>query len=78
MNKYKKKSIIDRLYKSDNGKRLKVHFEDNNQIYLPMFIETKINSNQQRFIDIHDSIKGMNKEQMIIYLKKYWMRKSDI
>lgn len=73
-----KKSIIDSLYKSDYGKRLKVHFEDNDPRYLPIFIKTRLNTNEQTYIDIHDSIKGMNEKEAKEYFIKYMTRKSDL
>ncbi|WP_125720229.1 hypothetical protein [Flavobacterium ustbae] len=72
-----KKSIIDSLYKSDKKKRLNIHFDDYKHHVIPIFIESRIDTKEQRLVDICDSIKSMNKEESVIYLKKYLMTKQE-
>jgi hypothetical protein len=64
------KSIIDSLYKDTNNKRFNVNFKS--ELLIRKSIRAKINNEEQEivYLNFYDSIKGMNKEENIKYLRK--------
>lgn len=72
------KKIIDSLYKSDQNKRFNIYFYDNRNLGMPMFIETRFNCNEQIYIDVYDTIKNMNREQMEKYYKTNFTKRIDL
>ena len=63
------KSIIDSLYKATNNKRFNINFKS--ELLIRKSIRAKINNEEQEMIyqNFYDSIKDMNKEEKIKYLK---------
>ncbi|SEA72663.1 hypothetical protein [Bizionia paragorgiae] len=64
------KSITDSLYKATNNKRFNVNFKS--ELLIRKSIRAKINNEEQEmiYLNFYDSIKGMNKEEKIKYLRK--------
>ncbi|AWK06588.1 hypothetical protein HYN56_21090 [Flavobacterium crocinum] len=72
------KKIIDSLYKTDENKRFNIYFYDNRNLGMPMFIETRFNSAEQIYIDVFDTIKNMNREQMEKYYRTNFTKRIDL
>ncbi|MCP2028466.1 hypothetical protein L1276_003636 [Flavobacterium sp. HSC-32F16] len=72
------KKIIDSLYKADKNKRFNIYFYDNRNLGMPMFIETRFNSDEQIYIDVFDTIKNMNRKQMEKYYKTNLKKRIDL
>lgn len=70
--------IIDSLYKADENKRFNIYFYDNRNLGMPMFIETRFNSTEQIYIDVFDTIKNMNREQMEKYYRTNFTKRIDL
>ncbi len=64
------KHIIDSLYKATNNKRFNVNFKS--EMLIRKSIRAKINNEEQEmiYLNFYDSIKGMNKDEKIKYLRE--------
>lgn len=64
------KPIIDSLYKATNNKRFNINFKS--EVLIRKSIRAQINNEEQEmvYLNFYDSIKGMNKDEKIKYLRE--------